>query len=130
MKHAEHYRLVVSGLGGTPYISKISSGNKNLMLSDRREVPAHEMFKAIEEFAKGQIDEGCNVLQVKTESGRLVYEIKFPVKELIEKKALIRNYAEKALATYAIVNKAENSPCTLTMEVAQQLANYILELTN
>lgn len=47
---AKDYKLVVSPLTGTVYISKISKKDSGQMTSDRREVPTMEMLDAMVQY--------------------------------------------------------------------------------
>ena len=72
---AKDYRLCVSALTGTVYISKVSKRNQNEMTDDRREVPNKEFIKAIVEWVGGQIPDGNNELTI-TARGEPILEIK------------------------------------------------------
>jgi hypothetical protein len=128
---AKDYKLCVSGLMGTPFISKVSKTNPNLMLSDRRQVPLPEMYVAIEQFAKGQIKEGFSTLEV-TAGGKMVFEICLPNPKAEQRE---KDYRQKAIDTLELtkgytpeqrdfLNDMHNM-----LETMETLAGYILELT-
>jgi len=67
---AKDYKLCVSPLTGTVYISKISKSNPNTMTDDRREVPKGEFLKAMSEFIY------FNNIDNVTANGEIILEIK------------------------------------------------------
>ncbi len=79
---AENYHLAVSGLGGKPYITKVSKADHRIMTNDRREVPKGEFIQAIMDWTIKQIDKGSDTLNI-TIGGKVVAEIK-----IIDKKAI------------------------------------------
>jgi hypothetical protein len=71
---AKDYKLCVSVLTGTVYISKVSKRNPNEMTDDRREVYKGEFIKAMVEWIDSQ-EKIDNILTV-TANGKPILEIK------------------------------------------------------
>lgn len=94
---AKDYRLVVSGMMGNVYISKVSKTNPHLMLSDRREVPVSELYQCIEHFAKAKIAEGFSTLEVTEANGKPVFEIRLPNAKLEARKKEILSISQTLL---------------------------------
>jgi len=74
MAAAKDYKLCVSALTGTVFISKISKRNPNEMTDDRYEIPKGEFIKTIVEWVDSQ-EKTDNILMI-TANKKPILEIK------------------------------------------------------
>jgi hypothetical protein len=72
---AKDYKLCVSALTGTVYISKISNRNRNEMTDDRIEVQQSEFIKAMVEWIDSREKNKDGILTI-TAGGKPILEIK------------------------------------------------------
>lgn len=72
---ASNYKLRVSALMGTVYITKVAKNN-NVMLDDRIEVPESEFIKAILDWSESKIEKGDNEVSIKNSTGKEIAFIK------------------------------------------------------
>ena len=70
---AKNYKLCVSALTGTVYISKVSKRNPNEMTDDRVEVPASDFIRSIVEWVDSREKE--NGFLIITAGGKPVLRI-------------------------------------------------------
>jgi hypothetical protein len=70
------YRLLVSGLMGNIYLSRISKTQNNLMIGDRRLVPENEFINAVIEWGKSRLPDGSFDLEIR-EGAKLIATIHF-----------------------------------------------------
>lgn len=73
MHAAEKYHLIVSGLGGTVYIAKLTK-TPYIMSEDRRKVPLPEFISAILQYTLSQIKEKDDTMSI-TIDGKVVAEV-------------------------------------------------------
>lgn len=73
---AKDYKLCVSPLSGTVYISKVSKKNPGVMTTDRVVVPKEEFIAALIDWCDAEMTEDgyMNI----TEDGKIVLEITKP----------------------------------------------------
>jgi hypothetical protein len=93
MAKADDYKLVVSGLGGVPYISKVSKAKQKglkegtgVMLSDRRQIPEEEFINALLQWAMAKIDDPENstvFIRTGDSSEDIIAEIKLNIDKIV-----------------------------------------------
>jgi hypothetical protein len=129
---AKDYKLCVSGLMGTPFIAKVSKTNKNLMLSDRREIPKPEMYVAVEQFFKADLEKDNSIVQV-TAGGKLIYEVHFPDKKADKRRAEMHKVATTVLELtkgYTPEQREFLNEMHNMLNTMEELAGYVQALTS
>ena len=86
MPQADKYKLVVSPLSGTVFISAISKKDPNCMTDDRRVVPKNEFLAAIMHYAEHETSDSKSDTMNITCGGEVVAEIKL-LKKKVKKPA-------------------------------------------
>jgi hypothetical protein len=72
---ARDYKLCVSPLSGTVYISKVSKRNPNIMLDDRIEVDENTFLHQLEQYIKAKLKDGSDTIEVSV-GDKVVMELK------------------------------------------------------
>lgn len=80
---ADKFKLVVSGLMGKVWITKLTNA-PHIMSTDRREVPKSEFIDALLQWTYSQLKAGSDTLSITLE-GKVIAEIIIKDRTLFEK---------------------------------------------
>jgi hypothetical protein len=125
---AKDYKLCVSGLMGTVFISKVSKANPMLMLSDRVEIPENHFYQLIHQFADAKIDDGFSAWEVKNKDGSKYLTIdihkdgaEIKEKEQADRAKFVLNYLKHPF-------EDPEAHLKVLQECAKSMANLVLKI--